>query len=90
MPFEIAEESEHEIAHERASFEKAPPPFLKARVGDSDPAGSSFAMNVVFGCAFFPLRFSLLFSGLLKKSMLRRTVEKLGNSAGRIVDAVAI
>ena len=52
MPFEIAQESEHEIAHERASFEKAPPPFLKARVGDSDPAGSSFAMSAVFGCAF--------------------------------------
>ena len=88
MPFEIAQESEHEIAHERASFEKAPPPFLKARVGDSDPAGSSFAMNVVFGSAFFLLEFSLLFSELLKKSM--STVEKLGNSASQIVDAVAI
>ena len=36
MSFEIAPESEHEIAHERASFEKAVPPFWKlARTADA-------------------------------------------------------
>ena len=40
MSFEIAQESEHEIAHEGASFEKAVPPFWKARTADA--ARSSF------------------------------------------------
>ena len=40
MPFEISTESEHEIARETASFEKAHPPFCKARAADADGGAS--------------------------------------------------
>ena len=73
MPFEIATESEREIAHERASSEKAPLSFWKARAADADGA-------------FLRLSFSLRFSHSPKKSIWRRTVEKLGNNARQNFD----
>ena len=86
MSFGIAPESEHEVAHERAPFEKAPLLFWKARPGDA--VGSSFSRSLLFGGAFY--QFSLPFSHFLKKSIWRKTVEKLGKSARQVFDVAAI
>ena len=85
MSFEIAPESEHEIARERASFEKAPLLFWKARPGDA--VGSSFSRSLLFGGAFY--HFSLPVSHFLKKSIWRRPLEKLGNNARQVFDEAA-